>query len=305
MELVARDFSWPGMRRYIQDYCSGCDTCNRTKAPRHKPFGLLQPLSVPSRPWQSISMDFIIKLPISKGFDSILVVVDRHSKMVHFFPTVESLSSSELAKLFLEHVFKLHGLPDSIISDRGGQFISHFWRSLLHLLKIKPATSTSHHPQTDGQTERTNQTLEAYLRAYCSYQQDDWSDYLPLAEFAHNNLENASTKQSPFYVNYGYHPKFDPSLAPSSVPASADLAEACRVSMKNADSRSSSLRCVKPITTTIRCRLLRSRLAIVFGYYDVTSALLDHPISSITEDSVLSKSPPNTASPSACPCLPA
>lgn len=119
----------------------------------------------------------------------------------------------------------MHGLPDSIISDRASIFVSKFWSELTSLLKIDTRTSTAYHPQTDGLTERTNQTLETYLRAYCSYQQDDWVDYLPLAEFAFNNLENSSTHQTPFFANYAYHPSFEPQITErSTVPAAADLA---------------------------------------------------------------------------------
>jgi hypothetical protein len=170
-------------------------------------------------------MDYIVKLPQSHGYDSILVVVDRLSKMAHFVPVNESMTSSDLARIFLNSIFRLHGSPDSIISDRGSTFVSHLWKEFLKLLDIKPKNSTAYHPQTDGQTERVNQVLEQYLRCYCSYQQDDWVDYLPLAEFAYNNSKSSSTQQTPFFANYAYHPSFEPRLSlDSSVPAAADLA---------------------------------------------------------------------------------
>ena len=170
-------------------------------------------------------MDFIVKLPVSHGYDSIWVVCDRLTHAAHFIPCREAMNAPELAYLFLDRIFRLHGLPDSIVSDCGSVFVSRFWKELTTLLQISSDTSTAYHPQTDGLTERTNQTLEAYLRAYCSHQQDDWVDYLPLAKFAFNNLENASTKQTPFYANYGFHPSFDPQISErSSVPAAADLA---------------------------------------------------------------------------------
>ncbi|KAJ3473638.1 hypothetical protein NLI96_g12900 [Meripilus lineatus] len=171
-------------------------------------------------------MDFIVKLPVSHGYDSIWVVCDRLTRAAHFIPCQESLTASELAWLFLDRIFRLHGLPESIVSDRGSVFVSKFWTELTTLLQIDHRASTAYHPQTDGLTERTNQTLETYLRAYCSYQQDDWVDYLPVAEFAFNNSENSSTKQTPFFANLAYHPTFEPSITSrSSTPAAQDLAQ--------------------------------------------------------------------------------
>ena len=154
-------------------------------------------------------MDFITKLPLSNGYDSVLVVVDRFSKMSHFVPCVESLNAESLCKLFFENIVRLHGLPDSIVSDRGPQFVSIFWKTLLGLLKIKVSLSTAAHPQTDGQTERMNQNLEQYLRCFVNYLQDDWSNLLPYAEFAINNVVNSSTGKSPFEINFGYNPRMD------------------------------------------------------------------------------------------------
>ena len=226
LALVQRDYSWPGIQTYVRRYVQACDTCARIKTPRHKPYGLLQPLDIPSRPWKAISMDFIVKLPISHGYDSIWVVCDRLTRAAHFVPCKESMTASELGWLFLDRIFRLHGIPDSIISDRGSIFVSKFWTELTTLLQIDHRASTAYHPQTDGLTERTNQTLETYLRAYCSYQQDDWVDYLPVAEFAFNNAENSSTKQTPFFANLAYHPSFEPQITErSTVPAAQDLAQ--------------------------------------------------------------------------------
>ena len=225
LALVSRDYSWPGMNTYVRRYVEACDVCPRIKQPRHKPFGLLHPLDIPARPWQSITMDFIVKLPISHGFDSIWVVCDRLTRAAHFVPCCETLTAPDLAWLFLDRIFRLHGLPTTIISDRGSVFVSNFWKALTDLLNVDHRTSTAYHPQTDGLTERTNQTLETYLRAYCSYQQDDWVDYLPLAEFCFNNLENSSTRQTPFFANLAYHPTFEPQISHlSTTPAADDLA---------------------------------------------------------------------------------
>jgi hypothetical protein len=151
-------------------------------------------------------MDFIEKLPASSGFTSILVIVDRLSKQGIFVPTYDTITSAQLATLFVLHVFSKHGVPSHVTSDRGSEFVSHFFRSLGKALDMKLHFTSGYHPEGDGQTERTNQTLEQYLRAYCNYQQDNWSELLPLAEFAYNNAPSATTGISPFYANKGYHP---------------------------------------------------------------------------------------------------
>jgi len=158
-------------------------------------------------------MDFIVELPVSNGYNAVYVIVDRLSKMAHFLPTTTKVSAKGTAELFLQ-IFKMHGFPDDIVSDRGPQFTSKFWSSLLKMCGVHPNRSTAFHPQSDGQTERVNQILEQYLRMFCNYQQSNWAELLPLAEFAYNNTEHSSTKFSPFFANYGYHPNFDLQLQP-------------------------------------------------------------------------------------------
>jgi len=206
LELVRREYTWPGVRTFVKDYVSSCTSCGRAKVPRHRPYGLLKQLPIPARPWHSISMDFIEQLPSSDGFTSILVVVDRLSKQGIFIPTYDTITSPELAKLFVAHVFSKHGVPTHVTSDRGSEFISHFFRSLGKALGMTLHFTSGYHPEGDGQTERTNQTLEQYLRIYCNYQQDNWAKLLPLAEFAFNNSPSATTGVSPFFANKGYHP---------------------------------------------------------------------------------------------------
>lgn len=233
-ELVSRTYFWPRLRRYVNQYVSSCDTCNRSKAPRHKPFGLLQPLPVPARPWSSVSMDFIVELPASSGFDSILVIVDRLTKMAYFVPTVKEATAEDVAALFFKHVVAQHGIPDDIVSDRDTRFVSKFWSRLLQLLDIRRNMSTAYHPRTDGQTERVNQSLEQYLRAYCNYQQNDWEKLLPLAQFSYNNSVHSSTGQSPFYANYGYHPNFTFKVSDRpTVPAAEDWVQQVQQLHKN------------------------------------------------------------------------
>ncbi|MBW0496704.1 hypothetical protein O181_036419, partial [Austropuccinia psidii MF-1] len=208
LKLVKRDFHWSGMTQFIKDYVSSCQQCSRNKNIHHKKFGLLKPLPIPSGPWICLSMDFITQLPLSNSFDSILVIVDRFSKMAVFIPTIASITSLDLAHLFIKNIFSKHGLPSSIVSDRGSLFVSSFWTNLCQQLKISRDLSTAYHPETDGQTERVNQILEQYLRMYVSYHQDDWNTWLPLAEFAYNNSDHSSTKQSPFFTVYGRDPQF-------------------------------------------------------------------------------------------------
>ncbi|MBW0520215.1 hypothetical protein O181_059930 [Austropuccinia psidii MF-1] len=154
-------------------------------------------------------MDFITQLPLSGSFDSILVVVDRFSKMAIFIPTDSTITALDLAQLFISHLFSKHGLPISIVSDRGSLFVSLFWTQLCHQLKISRDLSTAFHPETDRKPERVNQILDQYLWMYFSYNQDDWHTWLPLAEFTYNNVEHSSTKQSPFFTIYGRNPSFD------------------------------------------------------------------------------------------------
>lgn len=247
INLVLRDYSWPGVKQFIRSYVRACDVCSRIKTPRHKPYGLLRPLDIPDRPWKSISMDFIVKLPKSHGYDSIWVVCDRLTRYAHFIPCNMSMDAPGLAWLFLDRIFRYHGLPSSIISDRGSTFVSKFWTELTALLQTQLKHSTAYHPQTDGLTERTNQSLETYLHAYVSYQRDDWVNYLPLAKFAFNNHESESTKTSPFFANFGFHPAFDPQLSEHSpVPAAADIAarlsrlhDELRTQLKSAQDRQS------------------------------------------------------------------
>ena len=226
---IHRMFYWPRMNNDIRQYVKSCDSCQRIKASQQVPGGLLQPLPIPTRPWEQVSMDFIVQLPKTKaGFDAIVVFVDTFSKMTHFAPTMTTATAPDTARLFFDHVFRLHGLPTSIVSDRDAKFTSKFWKTLFQTLGTKLAMSTAFHPQTDGQTERANRTLEDMLRAFTSYRQDDWDLQLTAAEFACNNAPNASTGMSPFKINAGRDP-LNPygslTKIPDHIPASHDFLE--------------------------------------------------------------------------------
>lgn len=206
------------MRGTIAQFVRNCEVCSRIKPVRHAPYGYLKPLEVPQRRWAEVSFDLITHLLASKGKTAILVVVDRLSKMAHFIPTTDELDSATFARLYRDFVFRLYGLPDTATSDRGSIFTSEYTKALASLLRIRSKLSTAFHPQTDGQTKRTNQSLEQYLRAYTSYQQDDWVNHLALAEFTHNNAPSATTRVTPFFANYGYHPRFQILQRPDSAP---------------------------------------------------------------------------------------
>ncbi|CAJ0945012.1 unnamed protein product [Ranitomeya imitator] len=206
-ELLARTYWWPHMARDVRDYIQACVSCAQNRSPRQRPAGLLYPLPVADRPWEMVGMDFVVGLPKSRGCSIIWVVTDHFSKMVHLVPLPRLPSARALAVLFIKHVFRLHGMPDKIVSDRGPQFASRFWRELCRLLSIELNLSSAYHPETNGLVERTNQTLVTYLQHFVSARQDDWASLLPWAEFALNNAVADSTGQTPFLLNYGQHPR--------------------------------------------------------------------------------------------------
>ena len=151
-------------------------------------------------------MDFIKKLPLSSSFDTILVIIDQLSKQSIFIPTYDTITSTKLAKLFINHVFSKHGVPSHVTSDQGSKFVSSIFRTLGKALNMKLHFTSSYHPEGDGQTECINQTLEQYLCIYCNYQHSNWSDLLLLAEFTYNKPLNVTTGVSPFFANKGYNP---------------------------------------------------------------------------------------------------
>jgi hypothetical protein len=210
---VKRKYFWPGLSNTVRRYVKSCDVCQRVKISQQRPGGLLQPLPVPERRWEDISMDFIMQLPRTpRGYDAILVVVDRLTKRAHFIPTTTAVTAPGVARLFINEIFRLHGLPRSIVCDRDTRFVSKFWQSLLDILDVRLNMSTAFHPQTDGQTERVNRTLEQVLRTCVNYEQNDWDTHLPVVEFAYNNAKQTSINMSPFYADLGQHPRLPDEL---------------------------------------------------------------------------------------------
>jgi transposase InsO family protein len=203
---IARVYYWPNMGKDIRKHVQECDACQRTKSANHPPVGKLQPLPIPSRAWESIAMDFVGPLPKSvSGHDMILVIIDRLTKMAIFIATYSTATSKDTAELFLREVFRHHGLPSSIISDRDPRFTAKFWEALQKALGVKLLMSTAEHPQTDGQAEATVKIIQKMLRPFV-FQGQDWEELLPTLEFAYNDTVQSSTGQTPFYLNYGYHP---------------------------------------------------------------------------------------------------
>jgi len=195
---------WYGLKRDVAEHVAICDTCQRVKAEHQRPAGLLQPMKIPEWKWEEVGMDFIVGLPrTQRGFDSIWVIVDRLTKVAHFIPVKVTYSSAKLAELYMERIVCLHGVPKKIVSDRGTQFTSHFWQKLHESMDTKLNFSSAYHPQTDGQTERTNQILEDMLRACALQYGTSWDKSLPYAEFSYNNSYQKSLKMAPFEALYG------------------------------------------------------------------------------------------------------
>lgn len=206
--MLSRNYYWPRMSEYVARYVDGCETCQKTKPRRQKPYGPLQPLEIPDGPWQHITTDYIGPLPPSRGCDAIQVVSDKMTKRVHFLGAHTTDGAVEMCDAFMDRVWCLHGTPKKVVADRGPQFAARYTARMWERMGIKRALSTAHHPETDGQTERVNQELEIYLRAYVDFYQDDWMDWLPFAEFAYNNRDHSAIGMSPFFAEYGYNPTF-------------------------------------------------------------------------------------------------
>jgi hypothetical protein len=209
------------MRQDIMEYVKGCAECQRHKVNNRPTKAQLQPIypKAEAMPFETIALDFIVKLPISQGFDSILTVTDQGcTKAAIFIPCNEDITAEETAALYIKHVFTHFGLPTKIISDRDPRFMSKFIQSACEVTGIKHAPSTAYHPRTDGQSERSNQWLEMAIRFITDQKQKNWAPYLPIAQFAHNNWPSDTTRKSPFFLLMGFNPHADWVHATSPIP---------------------------------------------------------------------------------------
>jgi len=195
---------WPGMKKDIAEYVARCLTCQQVKAEHQKSGGLLQPLPIPLWKWERIAMDFVVGMPrTQRHHNAIWVIVDRLTKLAHFLRVKTTFSAEQLAELYIREIVRLHGVPLSIVSDRDSKFTSRFWHGFQSTMGTELDLSTAFHPQTDGQSERTIQTLEDMLRACALDYVGNWDRHLPLAEFAYNNSYHSSIEVAPYEALYG------------------------------------------------------------------------------------------------------
>lgn len=227
---VRREFYWKTMMEDIKKYVRSCHTCQTRKTSPTKQYGKNHPLPTPTAPWDQVSMDFLVNLPSSslndQKFNSLFVVVDMLSKQAHLIPTTTNVKAEGVAKLYFDQIYRLHGLPRAIVSDRDTKFTGAFWRTLQKMVGTDLMMSTTDHPQTDGQTERTNRTIIQILRAFVNQVGSDWAQHLAAVEFAVNSAVSRSTGKAPFEVIYGYLPRSFPPIAfDHDNPASMDFME--------------------------------------------------------------------------------
>jgi hypothetical protein len=234
-ELVSCYYWWPCMAGFISAYVEGCDRCQRYRKDLH-PKALIQPQEVPEGPWQTIGIDLIGPLPVSRGKDAILNIVDHYTKQIQLFPVTTQLMADGVASIYFEQVFPLHGIPKKIISDRGPQFAARSMRALYKCLGIDAGLTTAYHPQANGQVERKNQEVEIYLKLFTGKRQDDWADLLPTAEFVINSRLNSAMGHTPFELLYGYTPDFTiPVGRPSGIPVLDKRLQKLQIVRKDAE----------------------------------------------------------------------
>jgi transposase InsO family protein len=227
---LRNEYYWKSLTDDVYKYVKSCHSCQMNKTSPTKQYGKNHPLPTATKPWQIVSMDFMTSLPSSaycdRKFNSLYVVVDTLAKQTHLIPTTNDVKAEGVAKLYFEHIYKHHGLPRGIISDRDSKFTGTFWRTLQKMVGTDLMMSTTNHPQTDGQTERMNRSILQILRHFVNTTGSDWVQHLPTVEFAINSAVSRSTGKAPFEIVYGYLPRsFPPVVFNPDNPASMDFLE--------------------------------------------------------------------------------
>ncbi len=206
-DYLSRWFWWPTLAKDVEMFCKSCGTCQTTKTSTARPKGLLHSLPILEAPWQSIAMDFMGPFPECMGYDYLLVVICRLTSLVHLIPTNTTTRATDIAWLFLKEIVRIHGLPETIVSDRDSKFVSKFWHELHHLMGVKLLMSTAYHPQMDAMGERAIRGVNQVLRGAVAHDQGDWVDRLPMTKFAINSLVNDGMGFTPFELTYGAMPR--------------------------------------------------------------------------------------------------
>jgi Integrase zinc binding domain len=221
LDLLTQDYWWPTVKEFVTSYVKGCAVCQSSKSntvqPRAPPFPIAPVTEV--MPFKTVAMDLITDLPISEGFDAIFTITDHDAtKATVFIPCNKTINALIAAQLYTRHIFPYYGAPKKIISDRDPRFTAQLAKELCRLLDVRQNISTAYHPQTDGQSECSNQWLEQYVRIYTNYQQTDWAAWLPLAQYVHNSWTSSTTKKTPFDLLMGYTLRLHVSTSPSHSP---------------------------------------------------------------------------------------
>jgi hypothetical protein len=202
------------MGQSIEEYIEGCAICQETKINNHPSKEPLHPTEIPTKPYEIITSDLIVALPELDSFTAIAMITDQHSKQVIVEPCADNIDTNQLAEILIRQVFTQYRLPKKMISDRGPQYSSKVIKAVLKAMGVRSALSTAYHPQTDGASDRANQSIEQYLRAYTNRTQNNWAKLLPMAELAYNLHKHSATKKTPFELLLGYQPMWPSDISP-------------------------------------------------------------------------------------------